>query len=340
MSDMEKMTPKKKWTDYQVDYNNTSKSLVHIIGTNISLFVCLLLPFVLIGFIWTEFVSFKIDRKFISDGIVTVALFIIGELMMMRVGTSGGKLDTEYISAKKDYDELVKSANEIGTMFMPMFCDWQIDTEMNNATAIRIRSLRITRKEWEEVKHLPYTALRKKYGSRKAKKMLKITKLNPVELNDAILLYNGNDAFARGGIPISGEEFIEKKTHSVQTVLSAIFTGLLTVSVVLTLTSDISFARVMYTVFKCILLLFRMAQGYDVGAKAYNTVEVKQLKAKSNYLRQYIRFVTDKTYLNIGSEYGDVSCYVEKPETPTVADVTPTYTNLHELTPIAEETTN
>lgn len=318
MSDMEKMTTKKKWTDYQVDYNNTSKNFVRILGTNISLFVCLLLPFLLIGFIWTEFVSFEISGKLISDGIVTVALLVIGETLMMNIGTSGGKLDAEYVSAKSDYDSLVKQANEIGTMFMPMFCDWQIDTEMNNATAIRIRSLRLTRKEWEEVKHLPYKALRKKYGRKKAKKMLKITKLDPVELNDAILLYNGNDAFARGGIPISGEDFIEKKKHSAQTILSAIFTGLLTISVVLTLTSDISFARVMYTAVKCIFLLFRMTQGYDIGAKAYNTVEVKQLKAKSNYLRQYITFVKEKTYLNIGSEYGDISAYVEEEKTTVV----------------------
>ena len=330
MSDMEKMTPKKKWTDYQVDYNKTSKTFVHVIGTNISLFICLLLPFLLIGFIWTEFVSFKIDRKFISDGIVTVALFIIGELLMMRVGTSGGKLDTEYVNAKSDYDSLVKAVNDLGTMFLPMFCDWQIDTEMDNATAIRIRSLRMTRREWDEVKTLPFRELRKKYGRRKAKKIVKITKLDPVEINDAILLYNGNDAFARGGVPISGEEFIDKKTHSIQTVFSAIFTGLLTISVVLTLTADISFARVMYTAFKVMMLLFRMAQGYDVGAKAYNTVEVRQLKAKSNYLRQYIRFVNDKTYLRLGSEYGDISAYIETEEVPKVeaptVEVTPTVT--------------
>ena len=166
-----------------------------------------------------------------------------------------------------------------------------------------------------------------------AKKMLKITRLDPVKLNDAILLYNGNDAFARGGIPMSGEEYMYNKTHSVKMMLSAIFTGLLTISVVLTITSDISFARVMYTAIKCIVLLFRMVQGYDTGAKAYNTVEVRQLQAKSNYLRQYIRFVTDKTYLKLGSEYGDVSAYIDEPkeeeapkvETPTV-EVTPIVT--------------
>ena len=93
-------------------------------------------------------------------------------------------------------------------------------------------------------------------------------------------------------------------------IVACIFTGLLTVSVVVTLTSDITFARVIYTVFKLVMLLFRMAKGYDRGAWAYNTIEVRQLKAKSNYLRQYIKFIEDKLYLKLGDKYGDISALV------------------------------
>jgi hypothetical protein len=69
------------------------------------------------------------------------------------------------------------------------------------------------------------------------------------------------------------------------------FTGLLTVTVAVTLTKDITFARVLYTLFKLIMLLFRMAKGYDRGARAYNTVEVRQYRARANYLRQYLNAV-------------------------------------------------
>ena len=312
MSELEKLPEKKKWTDFQKDYNISSKAFVHIIGTNISLLVCLMLPVVLIGFIWTEFGAIKIDLKFISDGIVTVALFIIGELMMMRVGASGGKLDTEYLTTKSAYDALVKSINELGTMFMAVFCEWQIDVEMKQATAVRLRSLHLKRDEWEEIQDLSKKELIGRYGRKRAKKIIKLRQLEPVELNDAILLFNGNDVFARGGVPISGEEYIHQKAHSAGLILSSIFTALLSVSVVLTLTSDITFARVMYTAVKLVILLFRMAQGYDIGAKAYNTVEVKRLAAKNNYLRQYIRFVNDKTYIKFGDEYGDISCFIEQ----------------------------
>jgi hypothetical protein len=84
MDDLEKLpTKKKKFTEYQQDYNLSSKSFVHIIGTNVSLFVCMMLPFLLIGFIWTDFGAPQFSFKLVSEGIVTVALLVIGETMMM-----------------------------------------------------------------------------------------------------------------------------------------------------------------------------------------------------------------------------------------------------------------
>ena len=58
------------------------------------------------------------------------------------------------------------------------------------------------------------------------------------------------------------------------------------------------------------MLLFRMAKGYDRGARAYNTIDVKQYRARSNYLRQYLSFVRDKIYLNLEDKYGDIAQFV------------------------------
>lgn len=301
---------KKKWSDFQKDYNISSKELVHIVSSNISLFVCLLLPVLLIGFIWTDFGVPTFDLKLLSDSIVTIALFVIGQTMMMRVGSTGGKLDTEYTTARKDFDTLVAKVNDVGTMFMSVFCEWQIDVEMEQAIATRLRYLRFTPADWEKVKDKSYSDLKKTYGRKKALKIVELNKLDPIDLNESILLFNNTDALARGGVPISGEEYIYKKTHSAQMILSALFAGLVTVSVAITLTSDASFSRVVYTAFKLVVLLYRMAEGYDVGAKAYNTVEVKQLKTRNTYLRQYLRFVEDKTYLKFGDKYGDIKCFV------------------------------
>ena len=67
MSDLEKMPGKKKWTDRQKDYNISSKALAHTIGANIGLLVCLTLPIILIGFIWTDFGAIKVDFSFIRQ---------------------------------------------------------------------------------------------------------------------------------------------------------------------------------------------------------------------------------------------------------------------------------
>lgn len=317
MNELEMLPEKKdKWSAFQKKYNNTSKGIVSIVGANISLFICILLPLFLIGFIWTDFGAPQLGISLLSDGIVTVALFIIGEMMMMRVGADGGKLDIEYTEARKAFTTLSEQVNKLGTMLMMVFCEWQIDVEYNQAFAARLRALRMTKEDWEKVKDMKYSDLCQTYGRKKAKDIRSLNCLEPVELNEAILMYDDDsDALARGGVPISGEGYIRKKSRSWGLILTTAFTGLLTVSVAITLTSDLSFSRVMYTAFKLVVLLFRMAKGYDVGARAYNTIEVRRLQAKCSYLRRYERFVNDKTYLKLGDKYGDINCFLEDTQT-------------------------
>lgn len=304
-----------RFSDFQKKYNTSSKSFAYILGKNLTLFICMLVPLLLIGFVWTDFMPIIISPKIFGDGVLTVALFTVGEIMMTRLGADGGKLDTEHIEAKGEYDSLVVKVEDIGTMLMGVFCDWQIDLEMRQAINFRLRMLRLTPKMWEEIKDLSEEKLKSRYGWWKAKKMMEIKNLKPIELNEAILLYNGEYA-ARGGVPISGDAYLRSKKHMIEMALACLFTGLLTVTIAVSITSDITFARALYTLFKLVMLLFRMAKGYDRGARAYNTVEVRQLKAKSNYLRQYIKFVGDKIYLKLGDEYGDISCFVNENEIP------------------------
>ena len=298
-----------KVSDFQKKYNISQKKIAYIIGKNLTLFVCMLIPLLLVGFIWVELGDIVFRTNMIADGALTVSLFIVGEIMMTRFGTDGGKMDTDYVVSKNEFDSLVKKVGEVGSMLLGVFCDWQIDVEMEQAIHFRLRMLRLTPKMWEEIKDLSPAELEARFGKQRAKKILEIINLKPIELNEAILLYNG-EYTARGGVPESGEAYIHKKRHIIGTVIACIFTGLLTVTVVVTMTSDITLARVIYTIFKLTMLLFRMAIGYNRGARAYNTVEVRQLKAKSNYLQQYIRFVEEKLYVKLGDKYGDISCFV------------------------------
>jgi hypothetical protein len=303
-----------KLSDFQKKYNITQKNFAAVLGKNLTLFLVMLLPLLLIGFVWTDFGKVVIDTKMISDGILTVMLFTCGECLMCKLGSDGGRLDSEFISSKKDLDGLLEEVGRVGTMLITMFCEWQIDLEMEQAIRFRLRMIRMGRDEYDSVKDDTPEELRAKYGRAKARKIMDITELKPIDLNESILLYNGEYA-ARGGVPISGDAYLRSKKSIVETVLACIFTGLLTVSVVVTLTSDITMARVIYTMFKLAMLLFRMVKGFDRGARAYNTIEVRMNKAKANYLRQYLKFIEDKTYLRLGDKYGDISDLM--PEEPT-----------------------
>lgn len=297
-----------KVSNFQKKYNTASKTIATIIGTNLSLFVCMLLPFLMIGFIWTDVGVVTFGTWFFTDAALTLALFIVGELMMMRVGAAGGKLDNDYIQAKEEYARLVERVNKLGTLLMPLFCDWQIDYEYDRLIAKKLRRIRMTRDEWDSCRTLPYRQLKDKYGKYKAGLIRYLNQIRPIDLNEATLICGETESDARG-IPMSGEDFMHKKAHSIDMIVGSGFTCLLTVSIAFTLTSDVSIARVIYTITRLAFLLFRMAKGYQTGAKSFNTVEVCMIRAKSKYLRQYECFVNDKIYLRLGDKYGDISMY-------------------------------
>lgn len=321
MEKIETSTPKvqtvKKSNDrvesFQEKYNVSSKNLIYVIGKNLTFYLCMLVPILLIGLIWVDFREMIIDTKMISDGIVTVMLFAVGELMAMQVGTGGGKLDAEYIEAKAEYDKLILQVSDIGTALMGVFCNWQIDLELEQAIHFRLSLLRMTPKMYEENKKLTPAALEEKYGKAKAKAIAKINELKPIELNEAILLYGG-EYNARGGVPVSADAYLKDKWHLTGMVFGWIFTGLLVFNVAFTMTSDVTVARVIFTAYKLTMLLYRMAKGYNRGARAYNTIEVRNYKAKCNYLRQYIKFIEEKTYLKLGDKYKDLLENIKAPE--------------------------
>lgn len=292
-------------TSFQKEYNTNSKSVSSVIGRNLKLFIAILLPLILIGFVWTEFGGIIFQIHTLVDVIFTVALFMVAEVLMTSIGADGGRFDAEYRAARLDLDEVIKEVSKVGTLFLGVFCDWQIDIELIQATRFRIRMLKMTPKAYEEIKKMPYDELVNRYGKRKAKKIQKIIDLEPIELNESILLFDGGK-LERGGVPESGDEHINDKKHRTTTLLKCFFTGLLAINILLSFTTDISIARIIYTVFKLVLLLFRMFKGYERGAKAFNTIEVKHLKARTHYLRGYLQFMKDKVYVKLADKYEEI----------------------------------
>ena len=284
-------------------YNIVSKNIAHAIGANITPVLCLLLPFLLIGFIWTDFGEIVFSTSMISDGIVMAMLLITGYTLATRLGKDGGKLDEEYIKAKSTYAQLIEKVSDMGTLLLGDFCSWQVDLEYEKAINIRLKSLKMTDKEWEAAKAMSCDELIEKYGKIKGKKIDKLKTLPPIELNETILLYSGVNDFDRGGITPSAEENLHSRRHFTSVLLTSLFTSIVTISCVISVTQDISFAKVIYTLFKLVLLLAQMARGYERGAHAYNTVEVMHLNSKSAYLREYLLFMGNETYKKIFDKY-------------------------------------
>lgn len=314
MAELEKIyEAEDKITSFQKGYNANSKNASSIIGRNLKLFIVILLPLVLVGFVWLEFGGILFQVHTLFDVIFTVALFIVAELLMTSIGSDGGKFDNDYITARKELNEIIAKVSDVGTLFLGVFCDWQIDLELVQATRFRVRMLKMTPKMFEEIRELSYEHLVKKFGKRKAKKIQEIIDLEPIELNESILLFDGGK-LERGGVPESGAEHINDKKHHTKTILKCFFTGLLAINILLTFTTDISIARIIYTIFKLVLLLFRMFKGYERGAKAFNTIEVKHLKARAHYLRGYIQFMDEKVFLKLANKYPEIQDLMDENE--------------------------
>jgi len=209
MNGLEKIpTGRDQWVERQKKYNLASKNIIGILGANLSLFVCILLPMLLIGFIWTDVGAPELGIGLVSDGVVTVALFITGELLMMNVGADGGKLDNDYQEAKGIYTSLTARVNELGTMLLHVFCEWQIDIEYHEAVSARLKALMLTKEEWHKLKDRPYKELESRYGKRKAKAILAINGIEPIELNEAVLMYEDEVINNPSGSDADGMRFL------------------------------------------------------------------------------------------------------------------------------------
>ena len=297
------------------DHNIRQKNLAKTIGQNLSLYICILIPVLLVGLIWTDASLPKIGWGLLGDAILTVALFVIGERSMLQLGVTGGKLDDEYLDTRKKYRSLVDEVKEAGVLLLDPFCDWQIDTELVKAKKTRCRRAGIKYEEYcEKYADKTFEELKEILGLEKATQINEINKLHPIELNSDLLMTEGYGSRKRRDVPEGAEQYIAKKKYGKMGLLISILTAVFVVGVTLTITQDVTIARVLYTVFKLIALLYRMAKGYNNGAKAYNTIEVAHLNAKIEYLTEYLEFIKKKIYLQIADEYPEIKTFALESE--------------------------
>ena len=319
----------------QREYNKRQKSFAKIVGENLASYALLLIIALLIGFIWTDVGLFTSFGRFIGDAVVTVILYILADICASHIGEKGGKLDDDYIKDHKEYLDLREVVRKKGIALMDAFCDWQIDVEYEYYLRKRCKELKIDYKEFmseyygktlEEIQQMfPIETVRNKdvrgrvFGtirnaktSSKAAKVFALNQIKQIELTPDILMTDGKVRNLRGGVPMPGEEYIEKHTtspgHIVLTALFAIVAAVPTFSLI----KNVSVGMVIYTLFKITLMLYRMYQGYSRGAKGFNSVEPKHLQAKIKYLYLYLEFLDKKIYLELADRYDIVGISAEQ----------------------------
>lgn len=289
-------------------HNEKAKRLAKTITKNLYTYLCFAIPFLLICTIWTDFTLPNFGWGLAGDGILTVALMVCGERLMVKLGAFGGKLDDDYEEAKTRYKTARAEAKKRMVALMMPFCEWQIDEEFERAKRAHCARLRIKYDKYvAEYEGKPLDELKKLLPVEKAVQVDHINKLEPIELTPDMLLYNCSRYNDRRDIKMSGEDYEYSKIYGRKGLIVSVITCIFLVGLPLTLAGEVTLAKVIYTLGKLAVLLYRMFKGYAEGAKAYHTVEVRHLDSKSDYLEEFVGFIDTKHYLKIANEYTQIN---------------------------------
>lgn len=306
---MERMRDPINDREYKIKKRNEeAKRLAKNITQNLYIYLCIAIPILLICTIWTDFTLPTVGWGLAGDGILTVVLFVVGERLMLEVGSFGGKLDDDYLASKKRYEAAVKSAKERNIQLLTPFCEWQIDVELERAKRARCSRLRVKYEDYKskyEGKHLD--ELRNLLTVEKAVQVDLINRMEPIELTADMLLYSINGHTERHEITVSGYEYMSRKKYGKKSIAISVATCVVCVGLPIAFVGGTALSRVIYTLGKLAVLVFRMFKGYSDGAMAYHTIEVRHLDSKSEYLEEYADFYDKKLYLTIANDYAQIN---------------------------------
>lgn len=286
--------------------NDKSKYWTAIIGQNMSIAICFMIPVFLITLIWTETTLPKLGASLAMDTILTAALFIFAEWSAINVGVPSGKLDDDYLRVQDEFLKRKKEIKARGILKMGVFCDWQIDEELIGAKKAYCRKAKIDwRKYKAEMAGIDEKELIAKYGKVKGRIIWRINSLEPIELTPELILGEQKNGL-RGGISIAGDEYVEQEKYKGSKILRSFFTIVFTVGIGFAFSPGITWGKIVFTVYRLIAVLIRMKVGFDKGAKAYNTVEVKHRESQIYYMDKYEEFIDTKGLYEAAAEkYGE-----------------------------------
>ena len=301
---MTELEDKKSFDERSREHNETAKYLSSVIGNNLSLWICCAIPFLTVLFVWVDTSLPKLGMALLGEGVPVILLMVIGERLMVGIGARSGKTDGEYLSFCGRYSQAKdETIAGYGRMRASAFCEWYIEKEFWETRRKKIRKLRMNPREFDEkIQHMSKKQLLSKFGiGPRFFGVLNIKRLEYIYLTPDMIFDEETGAGQRG-MGESGDEHVYRKTWGLKGILIAAITAACSVSIAMTLVSDPSWHRVLYTVIKLLVILYRMARGFNDGAQAYNKVEVAHKKQQIKFLQLYQEYCD-----NGGDKIGEVS---------------------------------
>lgn len=287
--------------------NDKSKYWAAVIGQNMSLAVCFMIPVFLITLIWTETTLPSLGASLAMETFLTAALFIFAEWSAINVGIPSGKLDDDYLAVQEAFEAKKASVKARGILKMGVFCDWQIDEELLCAKKVLCRKLKIDWNMYQtKMASMNEQKLIDTYGKIRGHEIHRINCLEPIDLTPELILGEKREDW-RGGISISGDDYVAKQKYGKMNLAKSVLTIVLTVGIGFAFAPGVTWGKIVYTIYRLIAVFIRMKIGFDKGAKAYNQIEVKHRESQIYYMDKYEEFLdTNGLYESVAAKYSDM----------------------------------
>lgn len=297
------------------EYNKKQRSIMKTVGENMASFGCILIVVMFVGYIWTDMKLQIFSERMLCDALASIVSFILIEDLMSHNGVRCGKLYDDYISVCKAYNALKDEVIALGVGKLDDFCEAQINREYEHYLRRKCKEFKIDYDEYvnELSKMSPYELRFSVRNKVTLYRIISLSKIEPIELTpDMLLMTDIGEHRQRGGIGISAQVYIKKKTRGAFNVIATIITCIFSASIAFMANEGASWGLVMYTLLKLALLTWRMYKGYNAGARAYNTIEVRHMQDKMLYLNLYKEFLKKE---RAGDGYVKETNQFEQPDT-------------------------
>lgn len=273
------------------------KNMMRSFGKNLSFYICLMTPILLVGVVWFD-MSPMVAWRTMYGGIPLVAVYVMAERAMNDIGQATGKADNELLESRREFRTIRREAIRAGTAEMGQFIEYEVQTELENTRRIACRKLQLDYTVYlNECTGKSKKELTKKFKSRVlGAKVYAINMIRPIVLTEDMILNDSSLHKGRGGIGETGEEYTDKK-RGVKSTLWSILSVFLFTGFAFGPARTFSWSMVLYTIWALFLLVYRMARGYKDGIVAYADVQVKNYADRIHYLERYLEWkgVREKT---------------------------------------------